>query len=138
MIAFDADVLTGILAGDDQYVQQAALIPIPDQAVPIVVVEEIVRGRLNSVRQAEAGKTRLSVERAYELFEETLDAFRRVNVLPYSSAAETLFLQWRAQKIRVGTHDLRIAAICIASSATLVTRNERDFERVPGLVFQVW
>jgi len=33
--------------------------------VPIVVVEEILRGRLNVVRQAEAGKARVRIERAY-------------------------------------------------------------------------
>lgn len=138
MIAFDADVLTEILAGDAAYAQRAALIPIQEQAVPIVVVEEIVRGRLNSIRQAEAGKARLTIERAYELFEETLDAFHRVHVLPYSTSADALFRQWRAEKIRVGTHDLRIAAICVATSATLATRNARDFEQVPGLTLQIW
>jgi hypothetical protein len=66
MIAFDADALTEILAGDATCTQRAALIPIQEQTVPIVVVEEIIRGRLNSIRQAEAGKSRLSVERAYE------------------------------------------------------------------------
>jgi hypothetical protein len=40
--------------------------------VPVIVIEEIIRGRLNVIRQAEAGKARISLERAYELFEETL------------------------------------------------------------------
>jgi tRNA(fMet)-specific endonuclease VapC len=106
--------------------------------VPVVVVEEILRGRLNAIRQAEAGKVKLSLPRAYELFEATIDAFRQVVVLPYTDAADALYQDWRGQKIRVGTHDLRIAAICVAHSTKLVTRNRRDFEKVPGLTMEIW
>ena len=44
MIAFDADVLTEILAGNREYAQRAAAIPTHEQGVPVVVVEEILRG----------------------------------------------------------------------------------------------
>jgi len=138
MIALDADVLTEILAGQPGFSQRATLIPPREQGIPVIVVEEVIRGRLNSIRQAEAGKSKLTIERAYELFEATLDAFRHVRVLAYTSSAEMLFQQWRSQKIRVGTHDLRIAALCLVHSATLVTRNRRDFEQVPGLALEVW
>ena len=138
MIAFDADVLTEILAGNSALVSKAARVPLQEQCVPIIVIEEIVRGRLNSIRQAEAGKSNLSVARAYELFSQTLEAFRQVLTLPYSPAADDLYQQWRGQKIRGGTHDLRIGAICIAHSATLVTRNRRDFDKLPGLSVDAW
>ncbi len=138
MIAFDADVLTEVLAGNPALVSRAAKVPSHGQAVPVVVVEELLRGRLNAIRLAEAGKGKLSVLRAYELFDETLDAFRELLTLAYSAAADELYQQWRSQKIRGGTHDLRIAAICITHSATLVTHNRRDFERLPGLSLDVW
>jgi tRNA(fMet)-specific endonuclease VapC len=138
MIAFDADVLTDILAGHPLFTERAAQIPVHEQAVPIVVIEEILRARLNSIRQAEAAKSKITVVRAYEFFEETLNAFRQVTILPHSRAAEALYQQWRSEKIRLGTHDLRIAAICIVHSAMLVTRNRRNYERVPGLSLDVW
>lgn len=138
MISFDADVLSAILQGHAVLSQRAAKLLLDQQTVPIVVVEELFRGRLNSIRQAEAGKGKLSVERSYELFEAPMNAFRQVNVLSYTSQAETLFQQWRAQKIRVGTHDLRIAAICVAHSAKLISRNRQDFEQVPGLKIEYW
>lgn len=138
MNAFDADVLTEVLGGHPVFSRRAAEIPVHEQAVPVVVIEEILRGRLNSIRQAEAGKSKVSLERAYDLFEETLTAFRQVTILSYSSEADLLYLQWRKEKLRVGTHDLRIAAICVARSAKLITRNRRDFERVPGLSLEVW
>jgi tRNA(fMet)-specific endonuclease VapC len=138
MIAFDADVLTEILSGRAAFVQRASQIAVNEQSVPVIVVEEILRGRLNSIRRSESAKSKTSLTRAYDLLEETVIAFGQVTILPFSSAAEGLCLEWRRQKLRLGTHDLRIAAICVARAATLVTRNQRDFERVPGLSLENW
>jgi tRNA(fMet)-specific endonuclease VapC len=138
MKAFDTDVLTEILLGNDEYVRRASLIPTHEQAIPVLVAEEIIRGRLNTIRQAEGGKGRVTIERAYELFERTLRDLREVGILSYTPRAEELFQQWRQQKLRLPTHDLRIATIAVAHSATLVSRNRRDFERAPGLSVEYW
>lgn len=138
MKAFDTDILTELLSGNPAYAERIANIPPPEQSVPIIVIEEIIRGRLNSIRQAESGKARISIEQAYALFERTLDDFRDLRVLPYSSQAQVLFAEWRKRKVRSSTHDLRIAASCVADSITLVTRNRRDFQGIPGLALEVW
>ena len=138
MIAFDTDVLTEVLLGNPTYVARAAAIPPQEQAVPVIVIEEIMRGRLNIIRQAEAGRVSISLARAYELFEDTFADFRRLHILSYTVQAEALYHEWRQQGFRLGTHDLRIAAICVAHSAALISRNRRDFERVPGLVAEFW
>ena len=134
MTAFDTDVLSQILLGNARLASRAAKIPIQAQYVPIVVAEEIMRGRLNIIRQAETGRAKIEIARAYALFEQTFLDLRRFRLLAYTTEAEALFQQWRAQRIRVATHDLRIAAICITRGATLVSRNRRDFERVPEFV----
>lgn len=138
MIAFDSDVVTRILAGDPRFVSRAALIDAREHAVPVVVMEEVLRGRLNAVRQAEAHRGRLGLPDAYRLFSEAVKDFQRLAILPYSDEAESLFRQWRAERVRVPTHDLRIAAICVAYPATLVSRNRRDFDQVPGLSVEYW
>ena len=138
MIAYDTDVLVELLKGHSTYAAKAKAIPKEEQFVPIVVVEEIQRGRLNSIRQAEAGKGRISLERAYELYEQTFVALRSVPLLSYTRIAEAQFQAWRQLKVRGSTHDLRIAAICVASSARLITRNRRDFEQLPGLRVEIW
>ena len=97
-----------------------------------------MRGRLNIIRRAEAGHTSIGLTRAYELFEDTFADFRRLHILSYTEQAEALYHEWRQQGIRLGTHDLRIAAICVSHNASLISRNRRDFGRVPGLVTEFW
>lgn len=38
----------------------------------------------------------------------------------------------------IGVHDSWIAATCLAHGLKLVTGNEREFKRVPGLELEVW
>ncbi|MDZ8189510.1 MAG: hypothetical protein RMX96_32320 [Nostoc sp. ChiSLP02] len=42
------------------------------------------------------------------------------------------------QRIRIGTQGLRIAAITFSVNVILVTRNRRDFEKVPNLRLEDW
>jgi predicted nucleic acid-binding protein len=46
--------------------------------------------------------------------------------------------QLRKSHLRVGTMDLKIAAIVLARDATLLSRNVRDFKGIPGLRVDNW
>ncbi len=138
IIAFDTNVLTEILLGNASFIARAAAIPLHEQAIPVIVIEEIIRGRLNIIRQAEAGKAKISLERAYEFFQDTFSDARRLQILAYTTFSDSLCQKWRQQGIRVSTHDLRIAAICVAHQAKLITRNRRDFELIPDLLVEFW
>ncbi len=138
MKAFDTDILTEILSGNPAYAERVAGVPPEEQAVPIVVLEEVIRGRFNVIRQAEAGKARITIEQAYQFFEQTLEGIREVKIISFTQQAELLVKEWRSKKIKGSTHDLRIAASCVAASATLVSRNRRDFEHIPELSVEFW
>jgi len=138
MIAFDTDILTEILAGAPEFVARATRIPRHEQAVPVVVIEEIIRGRLQVIRQAEAGTARVDLSRAYALFEQTMRDVQRLTILAYTLQADLHYRQWRQERLRISTHDLRIAAICVAHTARLISRNRRDFGQVPGLLVEFW
>ncbi len=138
MKGFDSDILTLLLLGDPVCLQKAALIPVAEQGVPIVAIEDVLRGRLDAIRQAQAGKSKLSVDETYRRFEKTIVCLRPLEILTHTAHAEALMQSWRKKKIKAGISDMRIAAICIVHSATLISRNRRDFSQIPGLTVEYW
>ena len=55
----------------------------------------------------------------------------KLNVLDYDATSDRIYEQLKLQRVRVGSQDLRIAAIALANNCTLVTRNKSDFSKVP-------
>jgi tRNA(fMet)-specific endonuclease VapC len=58
-----------------------------------------------------------------------LETFRRIVVLGYTDAAAEWLERLKSQRSLIGTMDLRIASIVLASDGVLVTRNSKDFEK---------
>jgi tRNA(fMet)-specific endonuclease VapC len=131
-------VLTAVLLGGATYAARAAAVPLHEQAVPVIVIEAIMRGRFNIIRQAEGGRVSISLARADELLEDTFTDFQRLHILSYTPQVESPDQEWRQQGIRLATHDLQVAAIGVGHAAILISRNRRDFEPVPGLVTEFW
>ncbi len=101
----------------------------------IVTVGEDISGWLPACRRARDGSARA---KAYERLQRGLDFYRDKDCLPFDEVAAALFDQFRAQKIRVGTNDLAIAAITLSVGGILVTRNIIDFQKIPDLVLEDW
>jgi tRNA(fMet)-specific endonuclease VapC len=104
-------------------------------AVTIITFEEQVRGRFNIIRQAESLDKLVT---AYSRLQATLIYFNNINLIPFNQDAVNKYLAFLNQRIRIGTQDLKIAAIAMANNAILVTRNHRDFSRIPGLELEDW
>ena len=103
--------------------------------VTIITLEEQLYGRLNGIRRANSPQKVIS---AYAKLSATWKYFTSINLLDFDRDAYNCYAEFVRQKIRVGTQDLRIAATVISRNGVLVTRNRRDFERVPGLRFEDW
>ena len=104
-------------------------------AVSIITVEEQMRGWLAAIRATTTPQARVI---AYQRLRMAVEYFASFAVIDYTTKVEVLVSDMRKQGIRIGTQDLRIAAIAIVHGTILVTRNVRDFAQVPGLVIEDW
>ncbi|MDZ8105421.1 MAG: type II toxin-antitoxin system VapC family toxin [Nostoc sp. DedQUE12a] len=106
-----------------------------DIAITIVTATEQIRGRMNTVNRAESSD---KLVLAYARLQDTLEDLNSINVLEFSEDAGNIYAELVRQKIRVGTQDLCIAAITLSVNGILVTRNRKDFEKVPNLRLENW
>jgi tRNA(fMet)-specific endonuclease VapC len=98
-------------------------------------VEEQLRGRLAQVAEVKAGR---SLANAYRWLSETVKLLADFEVLQFTEEAQLIYQEFKSQRIRVGTQDLRIASIVIAHNGILLSRNLRDFEKIPNLMVRDW
>ena len=98
-------------------------------------IEEQLRGRLAQVAEAKDG---VVLSNAYRWLSETVKMISVFEVLQFTEAAQSIYQDLKSQRIRIGTQDLRIASIVLANHGTLLSRNARDFDKVPDLIVENW
>ncbi|MUG97016.1 PIN domain-containing protein [Scytonema sp. UIC 10036] len=104
-------------------------------AITVITVEEQMRGWLDAIRQSSEAQR---LKWGYLGLRQGVEFFNNIRILDFDEKAIKCYIELKGQKIRIGTQDLRIAAIAISHNAILVTRNQRDFSRVPRLQFEDW
>ena len=138
MIVLDTDVLSLIQRqSQPEYARLQARLHGQSERVYVTIVsfEEQVRGWMSRL----ARKVDAAAEvNAYAQLAILLKHYCAERVLEYDSRAAQQCEQLRKSRIRIGTMDLRIASIVLANDALLISRNLRDFERVPGLRVEDW
>ncbi len=138
MILLDTDHLSVLL--DPRHAKHAALLDrlaSADEptAIPIIAVEEQLRGWLAQIRRARTAHKQII---PYRRLAKLLDFLSRWNMADWNESAADVFEDLRSQPIRVATQDLKIASVAIANGALLLSANLRDFARVPGLRCEDW
>lgn len=71
----------------------------------------------------------------------SLEAFLApIQVLPFDAVAAKVHAKLRLalKRTPIGERDLVIASVAVAHRLTLITHNQREFQRVPGLKLQDW
>ena len=106
-----------------------------DAVITAVTVEEHLRGWLAEIRSRTKPRDQM---RAYARLVRTVESQAKWTILPWDEDAVCIFEGLVKRRIRIGTQDLKIAAITLAHEATLLTRNTGDFAQVPGLKFGNW
>jgi tRNA(fMet)-specific endonuclease VapC len=98
-------------------------------ATSVVTYEEQTRGWLAYAAKSPATAHQI---KAYGRLGKHLQNYLGFEVLPFDEAAGREFDRLRSLRLRIGTADLKIAAIAISRRAILLSRNLRDFQKIPG------
>ena len=104
-------------------------------AVTIISYEEQTRGWFSYLARARSLEAQV---KAYQLLKKHLANYCTIPVIDFDSEAAEIFARLQHARLRIGTMDLKIAAIALAHEATLLTRNRNDFERIAGLKIDDW
>jgi tRNA(fMet)-specific endonuclease VapC len=106
-----------------------------DVATSAITLEEQSRSWLSLIHRYADVRRQVTY---YDRFVATFRFFAKWRVVPFDEAAAMRFQELRSARVRIGSTDLKIAAICLVNHATLLSRNLSDFLHVPGLHVEDW
>jgi tRNA(fMet)-specific endonuclease VapC len=134
MVILDTDHLTLVLVPESavavRIMARLGSMGLHQITTTIVTYEEQTRGWLAQIARARNSSQEVA---AYRRLNRNLDDFRTIRVLDFGEEAAAELQRLRRMKLRVGTMDLKIAAITLVNDATLLSGNLVDFKKVPGL-----
>jgi tRNA(fMet)-specific endonuclease VapC len=136
MILLDTDTFT-LLGGRHPKVTARLAAAADEVAVTVVTRVEALAGRFAFLMRAADGA---EVLRAQQWLQRTEADLARLPVVPFDDSAAAEFDRLLGTKglKKIGRGDLLIAGIALANKATLVTRNLKDYRKVPGLQLENW
>ena len=138
MYLLDTDHLTLLERGGPEgsrVLARMAGVPTGEVAANIVSYEEQSRGWLSVVARARSIDAQIE---AYCRLQKHLQIYCAIAVIDFDEQAATEYQRLLRLRLRIGTMDLKIAAIALAHQAIVLTRNLSDFGRVPGLQVEDW
>jgi tRNA(fMet)-specific endonuclease VapC len=139
MILLDTDHITALaFPGHSQFESLKARISAAigqSVAITVINIEEPIRGWLSEINRRRGARDQIV---PYDRLAKLIRFFSYFPIIGFDEGAATEFERLRKQKIRIGTMDLKIAAIALVNDAVLLSANLRDFRRVPGLDVENW
>ena len=104
-------------------------------ATTVITVEEQLSGWYTMLRRSKRRDQRAYL---YQRLADQVNFLAPWKILPFPESAILRSERLIALKLNIRKMDLCIAAITLENAGILVTRNVRDFQRVPGLVIEDW
>jgi tRNA(fMet)-specific endonuclease VapC len=104
-------------------------------AITVITVEEQLSGWYALLRRARQPQ---ELAQAYERLANNVLFLAGLDILSFTESAIARYDSLNSLKLNIGRMDLRIAAITLENGGILVTRNVRDFQRVPNLTVENW
>lgn len=122
-------------AGFDALTARMNAVPAGEFGLTVISLHEQALGCHTYLSRA---RSTADLIRGYSLLHEMLSAFVVAEVMPFDAAAADEFARLSRLRLRIASMDLRIAAIAVSRNLVLLTRNTRDFGRIPGLLTEDW
>jgi len=110
-------------------------LPSEEICTTVISYEEQLRGWLAML--AKAAKLKAQIE-IYGRLKSQLNNYCGLIVLTFDENAAAAFARLRKENPRLGTMDLKIAAIALSQNATLLSRNRKDFGQIAELKLEDW
>jgi tRNA(fMet)-specific endonuclease VapC len=104
-------------------------------AITIVSFEEQMRGWLSYIAASRALSRQIE---GYARLHRLLRWYQEQELLDFNTSAADVYEKLKRARVRLGAMDLKIAAIALDRGALLVSRNLRDFRKVPNLQVEDW
>lgn len=138
MLVLDTDHISVLLwegtAIADRLVHRLAYAE-QDVAVTLISYEEQCRGWLGALNQSRSMADQID---KYRRLERHLAFYGNARVLPFDEVAAARYQTLRKAYRRLGTMDLKLAAVVLVHDATLLSANLSDFSRIEGLRVEDW
>ncbi len=134
----DSDHISLIQRGGEEgqrIIRRLRDMPPDDVGTTIITYEEQMRGWLSRIAQASSSERQVVI---YGELKRLLNRYCQLAVLEYDTAAAEQYERLRQEHRRLGTMDLKIAAIALTNNAIVLTRNATDFGKVNGLSTEDW
>jgi tRNA(fMet)-specific endonuclease VapC len=107
----------------------------PFFATTIISAEEQLRGWLAKIHAAKDAEKQVAW---YDQLARLIVFLADWHVVAFDQQAAAEFKRLQRMRLRIGAFDLKIAAIARVHDALLLSGNQRDFGRVPGLRGESW
>jgi tRNA(fMet)-specific endonuclease VapC len=104
-------------------------------AVTIISYEEQTRGWLSHIAKARNLEAQVEI---YKELKKQIENYCAIPIIDFDKQSAQEFQRLRKAHPRLGTMDLKIAAIAIVNNATVLTRNTSDFGKIPNLQIEDW
>ncbi len=140
MIVLDTDHVTALKYPDNprakRLIDKLNALPAAESiSLSIVTVEEQMRGWLAAIAKERRPQRQVL---AYRELTRLFEYFQLFEIIAFDDLCADQLENLRAERIRIGTMDLKIAATALVHGALLLSANLRDFAQAPGLRVENW
>jgi tRNA(fMet)-specific endonuclease VapC len=109
--------------------------PLSDFAISTVTFHEQMLGSHTYINRA---RNLNEMVKGYEMMTRLVSDFKVLPLVSFDVGAAKVLGKLQSQRLQLGKMDARIAVIALSIGLFLLTRNHRDFGKVPGLEIEDW